>query len=274
MLLTELKPDYQLALRRELLEGEELLWWGQPDVDAIARSLLPFSIIWLSGLFLMSVSMMLNATGETTHLLVGLVIILILVAVGGVFELVFVPRRAARTLYLLTSKRVINMCVTKKLNASDDEPAEKRVLREDPSSAQGFYLSHLPSQILVFLIGMDVARILTRHFDLFLTGGFVLILLGWVRPWFRDMRYPLAKFREAPRLLYAFDDMFISTETLSREQIRHVKLRRVGKDLFNVFLISDRTGVVRFRALAGKDKAQSLLETFGVHATTEQMSKL
>src|SRR5579871_4275832 len=100
MLLNELKPEFQLAVRKELLDGEELVWFGYPDVDAVARSLLPFSVIWLSGLFLMSVGMMINAPGDTSHLLTGLIVILVLVAFAGVLELIFVPRRAARTVFL------------------------------------------------------------------------------------------------------------------------------------------------------------------------------
>ncbi|HEY9774094.1 MAG TPA: hypothetical protein V6C81_09840 [Planktothrix sp.] len=272
MLLSEVNPEFQLALRQELLAGEELLWWAYPDPEAVARSLLPFSVIWLSGLFLMSVGMMINAPGDTTHLLTGLIVILVLVASAGVLELIFVPRRAARTIFVLTNKRAVSMCITKKLTA--DEDVEKRILRVEPSKPERFYLVNLPSQILMMLVTVDVLRMCARHFDFFLAAGFGLILTGWMRPWFRDMRYPMAKYRDAPKILYSAEDMFISTETLQRELIRNVRIRKVAKDLFNVFLISDVAGCLRFRLLAGKDKAQKLLEYFGVNATADQMSNL
>lgn len=262
MLLTELNPYFQLAMRKELRSGEELVWWAQPDPDAVARSLLPLSVIWLSGLFLMAVAMMLNAPGETDSLLGGLVLLLVLVAGVGAFELIIVPRRAERTVYIVTNQRVFTMCVTKKLNQDETEITEKRVLREDPSTVKGFYLANLPAQLLVVLTGSDVVRALNNHFDMFLAAGFGLVLLGWTRPWFSEMRFPFAKFRDAPRVLYAIDDLFIATETLPADRVRQVKLRRLGKDLFNIFFISHASGCVRFRAVIGVDKAKALIECF------------
>jgi len=260
MLLNELTPDFQRALRKELLAGEELLWWIQPDADAIGRSLLPYSMIWMSGLFLMSVGMLLDTPGETRNLLTGLIFILVVVATVGVVELIFVPRRAARTIYAVTNQRAMTMCVTRKLNESD--ASERRVLREDSSTAAQFYFANLPSHMLLFFAAIDVIHALNHRFDIFLATGFGLVIVGWTRPWFYEMRLPMAKFRDAPKVLYAVDDLFISMEWLPRSEIRQIKLRRIGRDLCNAFLLTNNSGCLRFRAIPGADKGSVLVECF------------
>lgn len=258
MLLTELNADFQQALRRELAPGEQLLWFAQPDVDAISGSLLPYSIIWMSGLFLMSVGMLLDSPGGSRDLLTGLIFILVVVAVVGVFELIFVPRRSARTVYVVTDQRAFTMCVTRKVNALDD--SERRVLREDKSTASGFYMANLPSHILLAFAALDVVHALNHRFDIFLMSGFGLVIVGWTRPWFYEMRLPFAKFRDASKVLYAIDDLFISMEWLPRSEIRQVKIRRFGKDLSSAFLLTNDSGCLRFRATSGADKSAALVQ--------------
>src|ERR1700677_3580232 len=111
MLYSELPPDFHSAMRKELATGEQILWWVQPDSEAILHALLPFCITWLSGVFLMSVGMLLHSPGDPLQLRNGLIFILIACAVAGVFELIFAPRRASRTVYVLTNKRALTMCV-------------------------------------------------------------------------------------------------------------------------------------------------------------------
>jgi hypothetical protein len=259
MLLNELKPDFQRVLRREMQPGEQLLWYSQPDPDSVARSLLPYSVVWLSGLFLMSTGMLLQTPGDTQKLLVGLVVILVLVASAGVLELIFVPRRASRTVYILTNQRAMSVFVTKKLSINPDEDDEKRILREEKSTPKTFYMSNLPSYILLLLLASDVVRSLSLHLDIFLASGFGLILTGWTMPWFQELRLPIAKYREAPRVLYSIQDMFVAVQFLSKEAIKKVKVRRLGKQLFNVCLITDNMGCLRFRAVLEKEGTDSLI---------------
>lgn len=260
MQFPDLPYDFQRAVRKELHEGERVIWYTQPDVDAIAKSLLPFSVIWLSGLFLMSVGMLLHSPGNTNNLLGGLIFILILVTVAGVFELIFVPRRAARTIYALTNQRAFAICITKKLNVELEPDEEKRILKEDPSTPFGFYMSNLPSQVLLLLATSDVVRALAHQLDLFLAAGFGLILTGWLMPWVNELKLPFAKFREAPRVLYSIHDMFVTCQSLTREQMKKVKLRKVDKDLFNMCVISNDAGCLRFRAVKGQSKASEFVE--------------
>ena len=259
MLLNELKPDFQRVLRRELQPGEQLLWYSQPDPDSVARSLLPYSVVWLSGLFLMSTGMMLQTPGDTQKLLVGLVVILVLVASAGVLELIFVPRRASRTVYILTNQRALTVFVTKKLSINPDEDDENRILREEKSTPKSFYLSNLPSYILLLILASDVVPA-SLHLDIFLATRFRLILTGWTMPWFQELRLPIAKYREAPRVLYSIQDMFVAVQFMSKEAIRKVKVRRLGNRLFNVcLLIDDNMGCLRFRAVMEKDEPTPLI---------------
>jgi len=262
MQLTELPLDYQRAVRDELLPGEQPLWLVQPDVEAISRSLLPYSVIWLSGLFLMSAALLNHAPGDTENLLGGLIFVLVIVALVGVLELIFVPRRAARTVYVVTPNRVFSICVTKKLNVERELSDEKRVLKEDPSSVMSFYLLNLPVQLLLVMAGLDLVRALNHHFDVFFVLGFGLILAGWTVPWFSEMRFPLPRFREAPRVLYSIHDSFITVQSLAREQIRQVKIRRIGKGMFTVCLVSHRSGCLRLRAVADESKVGELMHFF------------
>ena len=223
MLLTELNPDFQRAVHKELQDGEHLVWYTQPDPEAILFSLLPLSLIWLSGLFLMSVGLLLHAPGDTDRLLHGLIFVLIVVAVIGSIEVILVPRRAARTIYALTNLRAVSICVTRKLNIEFESGDEKQILKEDRSSALVFYLLNAPPQLLLLLTGIDVVRALSQHFEPFLAGGFAVILSGFTLPWLNELKLPLARFREAPRLLYSIQDMFITRQDLPLVEIRAVK---------------------------------------------------
>src|SRR5262249_13270116 len=158
---------------------EQLVWYSQPDPNEVARSLLPYSIVWLSGLFLMSAGMLQETPGDTQKLLTGLIVVLVLVASAGVLELIFVPRRASRTVYLLTNQRALTVFVTKKLSINPDDDDEKRILREEKSTPQSFYMSNLPTYILLMILASDVVRALTVHVDFLLASGFGLILTGW-----------------------------------------------------------------------------------------------
>lgn len=259
MQLSELKPEFQRALRKELQPGEQLVWYSQPDPDEVARSLLPYSVVWLSGLFLMSAGMLQETPGDTQKLLTGLVVVLILVASAGVLELIFVPRRASRTVYLLTNQRALTLFVTKKLSINQDDDDEKRILREEKSTPRSFYMANMPAYVLLMILASDVVRALTVHLDLLLACGFALIITGWTMPWFQDMRLPVAKYREAPRVLYSIQDMFVAVQSLSREAIKKVKVRRLGKELFNVCIITDDSGCLRFRAVMEKERTESLI---------------
>lgn len=259
MQLTELDPDYQRAILKELEVGEKLIWYTQPDPDAILMSLLPANLTWLSGLFLISVGLMLHAPGDTDQLLHGLIFILIIVAVVGATEIVFVPRRASRTIYVLTNLRAFSICVTRKMNIEFESGDDRRTLKEDHSSVLMFYFLNLPLVVLLFLTTIDIFRALSQHFDLFLAAGFALILSGLIWPWFSELKFPLPKYREAPRELYSVQDMFITDQGLPRNSIKAVKLRRLGKELFNICLVSSDLGCLRFRAVRG-EKATALAQ--------------
>ena len=237
------------------------MWFGQPDLDTVGAGLLPDSVILLTGFFLMFAGVLLSDPGDAENLRAGLIFLLVLIAFLRILEIVFIPRRAGRTVYVVTSKRVLSLIVTKKLNSEPDDPDEKQVLREEKSSPQIFYLANLPGQILMFLIAIDVLRASGHKFDPFISFGFGLMLLGWMRPALSDMRIPIASFREAPRTLYAIEDMFIDAQSLPRDQLVSVKLRRMSKDVFTVFIRSRASGCIRFRAVRGSEKANELVGT-------------
>ena len=154
--------DFEFALRAELEPAELVVWRTQPNVDAVRGSLLSFSVLWLSGLFMLGAGVMRTATDDS-RVLTGLIVLLIIVAFAGTLELIFVPRRAGRTIYVLTDRRVFSLCVTRRyFKQQDPDYHEKQVLRVSKNSIGFFYLSNLPSQIMFCILAYDVAIALVR----------------------------------------------------------------------------------------------------------------
>lgn len=241
--------DFDLALRAELEPSEHVVWKTQPNVDAVRTSLLSFSVLWLSGLFMLGADV-LRTSSDDSRILFGLIVLLVIVAVAGALELIFVPRRAGRTVYVLTDKRVFSLCVTRRFfKQQDANYRDKQVLRENKNSTAFFYMSNLPSQLMFCILSYDVANVLLRSFDAFIAIGFLMTLLGWLQPWLQDMRLPLPKFRDAPRTFYSIGDLFVFLESFRLEDIAEFIYRKGREKTFNAFVISKSSGCIRMRAI-------------------------
>lgn len=241
--------DFDLALRAELEPSEYVVWRAQPNIDAVRGSLLSFSIIWLSGLFMLGVGV-LRESSDDSHILFGLIVLLGIVALAGSLELIFVPRRAGRTIYVLTDRRIFSLCVTRRIFKQEDASyRNKEVLRVSKNSVPFFYLSNLPSQIMFFILSYDVVSSLMRSFDTFIAIGFAMTMLGWLQPWLQDMRIPIPKYRDAPRTFYSVGDLFVFLESFRLEEITEFVYRKGRENAFNAFVISKSSGCIRMRAI-------------------------
>ena len=169
-----MNQEFQFALKQELAPDEQVIWSGHPDANSMSAALLPFSILWLSGLFLFSAGLLQQARGDTTQLLNGLTFLLVLVATICTVELIFVPRRAVRTIYVITNRRVLSICVTKKMGPRqpEDELPGKNLIRQSEISAPLFYASNLPAVLLLCMVACDVFARLQAHFDFFSRPAF------------------------------------------------------------------------------------------------------
>jgi len=243
------EQDFDIAIRAELEPSESVVWRGKPNVDAVRGSLLSFSVLWLSGLFMLGAGV-LRTSSDDSHILVGLIVLLAIVAIAGSLELIFVPRRAGRTIYVLTDRRVFSLCVSRRLFAQADASyREKEVLRVSKSSIPFFYLSNLPSQIMFCILSFDVVSSLMRSFDTFIAIGFLMTLLGWLQPCLQDLRLPIPKYRDAPRTFYSVGDLFVFLESVRLEEIAEFVCRKGRENAFNAFVISKSSGCIRMRAI-------------------------
>lgn len=257
-----MKQEYEFALRNLLEPGEEIVWSGYPDVDNVSASLLPFSLFWLSGVFLFAVSLMRSEVGDTTNLLNSLVFILVLVALIAAVELVFVPRRAARTIYVVTNRRVMSLCVTAKLGAEiiNYGAADKRLIREDKSSLTMFYLINVPAIVVLISCMNDIVVRLLTKFDPLMLVGFISGVFGWLYPCLRELRIPLPQYRDAPRAIYALDDVYVNMETLPLKEIDSIKSIRLRKNFFNLLVVSKNSGCIRMRSIDSDKEIIALLK--------------
>lgn len=243
--------DFDLTIRAELEPHERVVWRARPNIDAVRGSLLTFTILWLSGLFLMGAGLLRTASDDT-HILAGMTLLLVLVAVSGIIEMIFVPRRASRTIYVLTNARIFSLCVSRRLFRQDNSATnyrDKEVLRVSKSSVGFFYLANLPAQIMFCILAYDVLASLFRSFDTFIALGFVMTLIGWLQPTLQDMRLPLPKFRDAQRTFYALGDLFVFLESFRLTEIAEFTYRKGRENSFNAFVISKSSGCIRMKAI-------------------------
>lgn len=250
-----------IALAAELTSQEQILWTGQPDPDSIRTSLLTFSILWLSGLFAISVGV-LRDTPADQGVLTGLIFLLALVAGAGVMELIFVPRRASRTTYVISNKRVFTMSVTTRLGAEPGRTTyEKIVLRESRDSLSVFFMSVLPAQLLFLFLAFNAFTVLLSKFNPFIALGFALTTVGWMQPIIQDMRLPIPKFRDCARTLYAVGDIFVSLESLNLADYEDCIVKKAFGGLYNVFVLGKKSGCIRLRAIKDGPVIQQTLSS-------------
>ncbi|HEY9714557.1 MAG TPA: hypothetical protein V6C72_13910 [Chroococcales cyanobacterium] len=246
------------ALTNELAHAEELLWSATPDADSIRSSLLLFSTLWLSGMFLISVGILRDTTD--TNVLVGLIFLLVMVAAAGVLMLILDPRRAARTIYAITDQRIMTLCATRRFVPYISDRSERKImLRKSVNSVAFFYFMNLPAQVLYFILAYDAFTALMSKGNIFVGLGFLVATLGWLQPIIKDMRLPFPQFRDPPRTFYACGDIFVSQETLDISDFASA-IRRPARDgLQNLFILSTNSGCMRFRAIPEGEKVEQLL---------------
>lgn len=244
-------------LEYELLPKERIIWSAQPDPDAFVNQVLPFAVIWLTGLFLLSIGILIDSPGEEQQILPVLIGMLIFVAIVGIVELVFIPMKARDSLYALTDKRSILMHVRAKPSANAQVLSlGKTLVSQSTSTPLRFYLTHMPAQIVFVVLSWDVLRSLSVQFNMYIAVGYFLIAVGWFYQWFTDMRIPSAWFRDPGKRLYTVDGYTVCVEQVLRENINNVHIRRKGNELADIFVVSFKDGCLRLKNAARGDEAK------------------
>lgn len=258
-------PELKELVENELSSGEKLLWCGQPDADKFIASIVPASVVWLSGLFLFCVGVMGQAGDRQGSVLPGLIGLLVLVALIGVLEIIFVPLRARQTVYAFTDKRAFILTIRSRFTKDESGRTHlygKNLISEQKNTPAQFYLSNLPAQLIFAFLAMDVAISITRRFDVFVALGFVFVVAGWLLHWYQDLRLPLAKFRDTPKMTYNVSDLIISIEDIPYADITSTSIRKAKNDRADIFLLSGNRGVLRMKCTTDVTKA---LEVFNKH---------
>ncbi|HEY9676397.1 MAG TPA: hypothetical protein V6C76_00230 [Drouetiella sp.] len=253
------EKDFDYALKAELEPGEQIVWRARPNTDAMRGSILSVTVLWLCGLFMMGAGLMRNAADDS-QVLPGMIGLLLLVAIAGILEMIIIPKRSGRTMYILTNMRIFSLCVTRRLvHQEDADYQHKEIVRVTRSSVASFYASNIPAQLMFVILAWDIIGSLMRSFDTFITVGFALTLLGWMQPWLQDMRMPLPKFRDAQRTFYNIGDMFVFLESFSLSEIAEFIYRKGRGQTFNAFVISKSRGCIRMKAIPEIETVKSAL---------------
>lgn len=256
-------PELNSLVENELRPSEKLIWSGQPDADKFVGSILPFSLVWMSGLFLFCVGVLRQSQGQEANVLPTLIGLLILVAFIGALEIIFVPLRARQTVYAVTDQRMFVLTIRSRFVANDPHHTHlsgKQLIRTNKSTARKFYLSNLPPQLIFIFLAIDVMISLTRRFELFIMLGFVFVVIGWFMQWYQDLRLPAPKYREPERNLYNVTDLLISVESIDYPKLNKLIVRKGRNNRGDIFAISNDDGCLRFRyvhELAEMQKALS-----------------
>ncbi len=256
-------PELKELVENELASGEKLLWCGQPDADKFIASIVPASIVWLSGLFLFCVGVMGQAGDRQSAVLPGLIGLLVLVALIGVLEIVFVPLRARQTVYALTDQRAFILTIRSRFTHDESGRTHlygKSLISEQKNTPGQFYLSNLPAQLIFAFLAVDVAISIARRFDVFVALGFVFVVAGWMLHWYQDLRLPLAKFRDTPKTTYSVGDLIVSIEDMPYADISSTSIRKAKGDRADIFLMSPSRGVLRLKCTTEVSKALAIFD--------------
>ena len=265
-------PELKELVENELNSGEKLLWCAQPDADKFISSIVPASVVWLSGLFLFCVGVMGQAGDRQGHVLPGLIGLLVLVALIGVLEIIFVPLRARQTVYAFTDRRAFILTIRSRFTHDESGRTHlygKNLISEQKNTPGQFYLSNLPAQLIFAFLAIDVAISIVRRFDIFVALGFLFVVAGWILHWYQDLRLPLAKFRDTPKITYSVSDLIISIEDIPYSEISSTSIRKAKGDRADIFLMSNTRGVLRLKCTTDVTRA---LEVFNKHYPTKPVN--
>lgn len=239
------------SVRSELDRDENVLVKVKPESDAIALTLLPFPVLWLTGMFLYSVGTM-QTTIDPSQALNGSILLLVLVALLGMVEIIAVPQQAKRTMFVATDRRVFLLKLKGKFGdaESDDYSNVSRKKVRSQRNTMFFYLAcTVPIQIIFCLLILDVVRSLASHSSLFTLGGFVTILAALVYHWYQDLRYPIPSLREFPRTFYIINEYLATVESATYEEIDKAVLHKHPSGLGDIFLVAAKKGCLRLKCL-------------------------
>lgn len=239
------------SVRSELEKDEKVILKVKPEADAIALTLLPFPILWLTGMFLYSMGTM-QTSSDPTEALSGSILLLVLVALLGITEIVAVPQQAKRSIFVATDKRVFSLKLKGKFGYTgmDDYSIVSRKEVRSEKNTMFFYLAYtVPIQIIFCYLVLDVVRSLVSHSSPFTLGGFAFILIGLVYHWYQDLRYPIPSLRECPRTFYFINEYLATVESASYDQITRAVLHKRGSGLGDVFLVVAGKGCLRLKCV-------------------------
>lgn len=256
-------PELKELVENELKPGEKLVWCAQPDADRFIASIVPASVVWLSGLFLFCVGVMGQAGDRQTSVLPGLIGLLVLVAIIGILEIIFVPLRAKQTAYALTDQRAFILTIRSRFTHDESGKTHlfgKSLISEQKNSPLQFYLSNLPAQLIFAFLAVDVGITIIRRFDVFVALGFGFVVAGWLLHWYQDLRLPLARFRDPARSTFNVSDLIVSIEDIEYSKITSFQVRRGKNDHADIFIMSANDGVLRLKCATDANAAITELD--------------
>lgn len=256
-------PELKELVENELSSGEKLLWCGQPDADKFISSIVPSSVVWLSGLFLFCVGVMGQAGDRQGAVLPGLIGLLVMVAFIGVLEIIFVPLRARQTVYAFTDQRAFILTIRSRFTHDESGRTHlygKSLISEQKNTPGQFYISNLPAQLIFAFLAIDVAISAVRRFDVFVFLGFVFVVVGWLLHWYQDLRLPMARFRDTPKATYSVSDLIVSIEDVPYGEVASLSIRKSNNDRADIFILSKNRGVLRMKCTTEASKPIEILK--------------
>lgn len=252
------------AVRSEMETGEQLLWHKKPLSDEIAWSLLPSPLLWLCGLFVFAVGVMNDATIDSSRVWTVIIMLLVVVAVFGVLEIISIPAQATRTMYAITDKRVMAVKLKGRFSLQDGQSAgysnqSRNQFRVETDTFTYWLLYTLPMHLIFIYIVYDWLSSLTKHYDAFNLGGFVLLATGWFWQWYKELRCPLPQFRDQGNALYVVGEWLVSIQSIKFDMPFKVWARANKESFGDIFLLSKK-GCLRMRWVPGVNEAQTILK--------------
>ncbi|HEY9786589.1 MAG TPA: hypothetical protein V6D17_14375 [Candidatus Obscuribacterales bacterium] len=254
--------ELESLVKNELRPEEELLWHGQPDADKSIGTILPFSLIWLSGLFLFCVGVLMESGTRQSVILPGLIGVLVLVAFIGVLEIIFVPLKARQTAYAITNQRTFILTIRSRFVHKDAPRTDllgKQMVKLQENTKRQFIISNLPAQLIFIFLVIDVFISLLRQFEIFIALGFVFVVLGWFMHWHQDLRFPSPRLRDPARTFYHVADLLVSVDSMDHKDVSEVipHLNRKGNG--DLFLLSEDKGCLRLKTVSDGNSLRKLI---------------
>jgi len=261
-----MQNDVKQALDNQLEPGEHIVWTGQPDGRAAVTKILMLSLLLLSAIFAESISLVQAAETDVNALLSIRIAGLTVFSLACAYLLSCAPKRAAKTAYALTNRRVIKLDLNRAVfggRLDKFKHMTRAIIHERKSLPEGYWFCFTANS---FLFCAWFAAFLPTVFesgDIFMILANCFLFAALAMFIYDRNCLPDARWRDPGGLLFWIGSRCVFVQDVRLKDVADVKARNGRCGTQDLFVMTRTSGCLRLPYVDSPEGARHLSTTFG-----------